>query len=176
MADLIIKPSAGSGNKVILQNQAGNAILTTGNSATDSVFPAGHIIQVKSSSYDTAVSTTSTSPVSINAALEPSIIPSSSSNKIFITWSVPQYQSSTGEHVSLQLYRDSTALGDSNWGFGSLYSAAGAILGITSGNYLDSPNSDTSVQYKLWHFVNGGTGTSCMNGGKATITLMEIAG
>ena len=176
MADLIIKPT--SGNLLIKDDQDATrltvATSTGATTLTNQVFPAGHVIQVISSSYDTGVSTTSTSPVSINAALEPSITPSSSSNKIFITWSVPQYNNTAGEHVALQVYRGSTALGDSSWGFGSLYASAGSPLSTTSGNYLDSPSTTSAVQYKLWHFVNGGTGTSCMNGGKGTITLMEV--
>ncbi len=32
MADLIIKPNSSTGNKLILQDQAGNAVLTTGDS------------------------------------------------------------------------------------------------------------------------------------------------
>jgi hypothetical protein len=46
MADLIIKPSVGTDNKLIIQNQAGNAILTTGNSATDTILApvAGHTL------------------------------------------------------------------------------------------------------------------------------------
>tara|TARA_R110000737_G_scaffold314871_1_gene324738 strand:+ start:307 stop:855 length:549 start_codon:yes stop_codon:yes gene_type:complete len=48
MADLIIKPTSGTGNKLILQNQAGNAILTTGNIATDTILApvAGHVIKI----------------------------------------------------------------------------------------------------------------------------------
>ena len=76
MPDLTIKPNAGSGNKVILQDQAGGVVLTTadsgatlGNSTQDNItrlgtvttgtmnntigssatFPAGHVIQVKHS-------------------------------------------------------------------------------------------------------------------------------
>jgi len=43
MADLLIKPEAGSGNKLILQDQAGNAILTTADSgaALNNVTGAG---------------------------------------------------------------------------------------------------------------------------------------
>ena len=71
MPDLIIKPTATSGNKLILQDQAGGAVLTTadsgatlGNSTQDNitrlgtvtagnlsnsaiVYPAGHVLQVK---------------------------------------------------------------------------------------------------------------------------------
>ena len=46
MADLIIRPSSGSGNKLILQDQAGNAILTTGDTAAAAKFGFG-AIQIK---------------------------------------------------------------------------------------------------------------------------------
>ena len=46
MADLIIKPSSGTGNKLILQDQAGNAILTTGDTAAAAKFGFG-AIQIK---------------------------------------------------------------------------------------------------------------------------------
>ena len=75
MPDLTIKPNAGSGNKVIVQDQAGGAVLTTadsgatlGNSTQDNitrlgtvttgnlsnsaiVYPAGHIVDVKTAIY-----------------------------------------------------------------------------------------------------------------------------
>ena len=48
MPDLIIKPAAQSGNKVIIQDQAGGAVVTTADSGAtiaNATFPAGHIIQ-----------------------------------------------------------------------------------------------------------------------------------
>ena len=68
MPDLIIKPTNTSGNKVIIQDQAGGAVLTTADSGAtfsggnigtvtagnishaDIVYPAGHCIQVVSTS------------------------------------------------------------------------------------------------------------------------------
>jgi hypothetical protein len=57
MADLIIKPSVGTDNKLIIQNQAGNDVLTTDNSGVtltnanlanaNNVYPLGHVIQTK---------------------------------------------------------------------------------------------------------------------------------
>jgi len=49
MADLLIKPEAGSGNKLILQDQAGNAVLTTadsGASISENSLPAGTMIWI----------------------------------------------------------------------------------------------------------------------------------
>ena len=45
MADFEIKPASGVGNKLILKNQNGDAIITTGNSATDTIFPTGMLVQ-----------------------------------------------------------------------------------------------------------------------------------
>ena len=53
MANMIIRPAAGTGNKVIVQDQAGGEVLTTADSGgiigaptlAASTFPAGHIIQ-----------------------------------------------------------------------------------------------------------------------------------
>ena len=55
MPDLIIKPTATSGNKLILKDQAGGAVLTTADSgataanvtlASTTTFPTGHVLQV----------------------------------------------------------------------------------------------------------------------------------
>ena len=60
MANMIIRPAAGTGNKVIVQDQAGGAVLTTADSGADYVgttkgtidstatFPAGHVIGMAS--------------------------------------------------------------------------------------------------------------------------------
>tara|TARA_B100001250_G_scaffold296717_1_gene258241 strand:- start:610 stop:1188 length:579 start_codon:yes stop_codon:yes gene_type:complete len=62
MANFILKPTAGTGNQLVLQNQAGNAIITTGNNATDSIFPAGHILQVQTSISGALFQTTTAIP------------------------------------------------------------------------------------------------------------------
>ena len=47
MPDLIIKPQTGSGNSVIIQDQAGGAVLTTADSGVSQLStPAGHVIQM----------------------------------------------------------------------------------------------------------------------------------
>jgi len=61
MGNLIIKGKGGAGNKLILQDQAGGAVLTTADSgaslgtisggtlASGVVFPAGHVLQIQTS-------------------------------------------------------------------------------------------------------------------------------
>ena len=83
MPDLTIKPNAGSGNKVIIQDQAGGAVMTTADSGAtvanatlttptiasmaNCTFPAGHVIQTVFNTYSTdtyVTSTTAGSPTS----------------------------------------------------------------------------------------------------------------
>ena len=75
MANMIIRPASGSGNKVIVQDQAGAAVLTTADSGatvanatltapilgtptsgtlTNCTFPAGHVIQTVTRQYSTS--------------------------------------------------------------------------------------------------------------------------
>ena len=61
MGNLIIKGKGGAGNKLILQDQAGGAVLTTADSGASlgtisggtltsgGVFPAGHVLQIQRS-------------------------------------------------------------------------------------------------------------------------------
>ncbi len=54
MPDLIIRPEAGSTNRLILQDQAGNAVLTTADSGADlakSSFPSGAVVQTVHASF-----------------------------------------------------------------------------------------------------------------------------
>ena len=76
MPDLTIKPNAGSGNKVILQDQAGGAVLTTADSGAsianatlvtptnasmaNCTFPAGHVIQTVFNTTTTQTEITAT--------------------------------------------------------------------------------------------------------------------
>ena len=57
MPDLTIKPNAGSGNKVIIQDQAGGAVMTTADSGITSIKSSD-----VSSSAETSSETTTPSP------------------------------------------------------------------------------------------------------------------
>ena len=69
MPDLIIKPTATSGNKLILKDQAGGAVLTTADSGganmhlnSSSTFPVGHIVNRGSVQTQALVTGTTTGP------------------------------------------------------------------------------------------------------------------
>ena len=141
---------------------------------TGTVSGAGGLLQVKHThnpSGTNNVAITSTSYVALGVSL--SITPTASSNKILAIFSCPMYAGG-GDHHILTLYRDSTNLGHSSWGFGA---SSASIITVPTGSVLDEPNTTNSVTYSLYHRTNAGqTAYGIINSGKACITLMEIAG
>tara|TARA_B100001250_G_scaffold383375_1_gene377286 strand:- start:948 stop:1490 length:543 start_codon:yes stop_codon:yes gene_type:complete len=115
MADLIIKPSAGSGNKLILQNQAGNAILTTGNSATDSIFPSGHVINVIWHQTNPAHTITSSGTTTIATK---TFTPNASTNNLLIetiaTGQLYGNTNTTNPNVEVEVHHNGTLI-DTVW-------------------------------------------------------------
>ena len=116
MANLIIKPASGGGNKVILQNQAGNVdaitvedsgaiaipgnttmsgtanalgTVTTGNISNSAiVYPAGHVLQMIYKHYPTSATYSATSSHKI---MENSITPKKSGSKIIMNVQLSQH-------------------------------------------------------------------------------------
>ena len=165
---------------------------TTGNAALDLVVPgtasatldtlkrAGNILQVLSVRKTDAFTTTSTSFVDVTG-LTLSITPSSASNKIFVFYSA--YLSSSGaDYGSVsKLVRDST---DLEFGYNQTNPVQSGTGGTTVNQLLDTPNTTSSVTYKIQlkshstsHNARIGAGG---NGGtdvpESVITLMEVAG
>ena len=151
-----------------------NKTLTTPTvgSMANYTFPNHHIVQVVTGTTTTETSTTSNTYEQINAALEPSITVTGS-NKVWVTFDVPVYHGTAATHQSIQCYRGVTALGGASWGFGSVHSAANDLVAHAGGNVLDTPGAGSHT-YKLYHRTNAGTGYSCINATRATITLFEI--
>ncbi len=138
--------------------------------------PAGHIVQtVQATKTNTQNGgfLLSTSSASFQAStLTASITPSSSSNKIYVTVNSTIY---TSNNASVTLYRDTTNIGGSTYGFGRLTNPDD-IWESFSITYLDSPSTTSSVTYKLGarsesgNIYVGGDGDQIN-----TITLMEVA-
>ena len=158
---------------------------TTGVSAvqagavTTSDLPAGTVLQVVSKQITTETSTSSTSFVDLTDFSQ-AITPSSASSKILVFFSVQSFVNNANNNSPIRLLRDSTGLQDYDyWN----YSGAGTSMMVSSYSYLDSPNTTSSVTYKLQgRSINGGQGQSVnfiyddVNGdAKGSITLMEIA-
>ena len=129
MPDLTIKPVGAAGNKLILQDQAGGAVLTTADSGAtvanatittptittptianmaNCTFPAGHVVQVKQATK-TNQNSTSTQSWNYKAPnLEVSITPKLNNSSMFIIITSEFYSSSGLFNISI--YRNSSSL------------------------------------------------------------------
>ena len=199
MANLIIKSSA---DNLVLQGSDASPAITVGATGTTTfaenatlsgtannlgtatagtlssgvTFPAGHVLQVLSTSHNTEVGTDSTTYVALSTPMSVAITPSSTSNKIWVHFATSTYQGTANIHHSVTIYRDSTNLGNANWGFGSNHSGAAGHISFQGGATLDSPNTTSSVTYQLYHKSSNSsnTGYCNINGAMGSITVMEI--
>jgi len=176
--------SAGSSGTIITTGSSGQSI-------PKAALPTGSVLQVVSTTKIDTFSTTSSSYVDVTG-LSVSITPTSATSKILITGLVNFAASSdTG---FFRLVRDSTAI--------CVGTAAGNRLAATaqmrsnadsadadsaSVNFLDSPNTTSSVTYKIQAASTPGGYTTRFNSSAddadqtnrgrtaSTITVMEIA-
>ena len=162
----------------------------------DAAMPAGSIIQVVQVVHSAQVSTTGVTYV--DTGLSGSITPSSSSNKILITVSIPWFikRSTDQARGGIRLLRGSTVIEQGpNSGTSPDSEPAGLgkstnLGGVTqtAGRYsltfLDSPSTTSAVTYKTQManhqssaspeiYVNGTDHTSGQDGA-SFITLMEV--
>jgi len=152
---------------------------------------AGQVIQVVSTTKTDTFSTASTSYVDVTG-LSVSITPSSASNKILIIASI--YGGNDTQYSFARLMRGSTeiciadASGSNNRSsFTNFFTGDSGNFKNATQNFLDSPNTTSSVTYKV-QMTTGGSGTIYLNYGgsgdssssrgktASTITVMEIKG
>lgn len=140
-------------------------------------FPLGKIGQVVQVVKSDTFSTTSTSYVDITG-LSLSITPSATSSKILINVSGVGGNDASHTRVSLKLLEDSTELATHAVGLGGDSQLAGFTI-----NYLSSPNTTSSITYKLQLRMDnaGGLGSYINRSysdsnvkGITTITLQEV--
>jgi hypothetical protein len=163
-----------------LDGTAGITFPVTAGSASALQASSGRVLQVVQGTLSTSVST-STSNTWVTTGLNASITPSSSSSKILATISGNGSAQATNVQGVFTLYRNSTNLSPSTYGFSQLYSSAGAIQSEMTFSYLDSPATTSSTTYTLYFTVTNVAGTAKFNTDNAfgqptaTIILMEIA-
>ena len=143
---------------------------------------AGKIGQILSTTYGTSTGITSTGFT--DTGMSANITPSATSSKIFVMFQCTAALSRANQEVGAQfrLIRDSsvafwTGAGQTYYqgAFGSVSNNQQAVTQIFS--YLDSPNSTSSLNYKLQAAVNSGGGhtVTAQSGNTASVmTLMEI--
>ena len=188
MPDLTIKPVAAAGNKLILQDQAGGAVLTTADSgataanvtlASTTTFPAGNVIWVNSVHKGDVASITTPITGTIQDMPDMTLttpVPASSSSKYLVMANLAFGMNGDQTHIYTWLHR-SISGGASGIVTGANADADGGsrteawgvsnamFLGeqaITALQYLDSPSSTTAITYKL-QWISGNTGPAYLN-------------
>lgn len=158
-----------------------NAIITVPSSAITAL-PAGvggKVLQVVTARDSTERSTSSSSFVTASNTLSVTITPSSTSNKIFVIATLNVLTPSGTYAMYLTIYRNSTNLGDSQFGMGRHLDGSNLNLGNTAMTYLDSPSSTSALTYQVYFYTQSGGGLSSIinkDGSVGSITAFEIAG
>ena len=206
MANLIIKSSA---DNLVLQGSdaspavtvaadgqttfAENATLSgTANVYGAGTFPAGHVIQVESTTLTTSYTAANSNFTDITG-MSVVITPKFSDSKVLVVVSIG-ITASNDHHARIvrNLPSDPTAIavGTGQAGsqtaqtFGYIYNATGSFVETRSMNFLDSPATTSAITYKV---QAKGTGTLYINRSStdsneghygrnvSTITVMEVA-
>lgn len=181
MADLIIKPSAGSGNKLILQDQAGGALFTSSDSgaALNNVTGGGGGGFIKSVATDTE-----TTQLYMNGNggswhavnLELTVTPASASSKflVFVQLNAKASAVSSSSIVNVRLLRDGSQISNAQ---GSKYVQTGNVfffgyvpfyLGVP-----DAPATTSAVTYKVEGKAEDGTVIWNISGIHSHLIVME---
>lgn len=138
--------------------------------------PAGHVIQTVSKTMNGRDSITSSSFTA--TSFFHSITPTSSSSKILVMFMTGLNTQATSRDGELTVYRDSTELSGQTHGFAYIKGDNSRIQIPVHLSYLDSPNTTSSVTYRV--YAKSGTGGNIevpvTSSEITTITLMEIAG
>ena len=143
--------------------------------AAGSIVAPGQIIQLIQVQTNTVFSTTSSSYV--DSGFAASITPKFSSSKIYVLAGLNLYNGATNGVSSSTIYRGSSRISDSaTYGHSYGYSNSGAHVNQVTYTYLDSPNTTSATEYKIYIscVANGGTLIMCANNSSSTLTLMEI--
>ena len=144
--------------------------------AAGSIVAPGQVIQLVQQQTNTQFSTTSNPYVDTGFAA--SITPKFSSSKIYVIAGLNMYNNATNGVSSTTLYRGGSRISDSaTYGHAYGYSNSGSHVQHHTFTYLDSPNTTSSTEYKIYIScaTNGGTLYMCINNSSSTLTLMEIA-
>ena len=137
----------------------------------------GHVIQIVTNTYATLTATTSSSYV--DTGLAATITPSSSSSKIFVLAGCSMWQNTATGVSSITLYRGGSRVSDSaTYGYAYGYGGGSNHVMHHTPTYLDSPNTTSATEYKIYFSAVslGGTLSICPNSTPSTLTLIEIAG
>jgi len=112
--------------------------------------PPGSIVNIQTNIVLTTTSTTSTSFVS--SAIQVTITPKFASSKILIAWTSWVQTAASNNHVSWSLHRNGSNLETTGafFGMGNYYVGAGGLEAHSVGNFIDFPNSTSTLTYNVY--------------------------
>ena len=121
-------------------------------SVASSALPAGTVLQVVSTNYETAVSTTSASYVT--TGLTTTITPKFATSKILATVNMLVYNSASSGQSIITIFRGTVSGTDlgapSGNGFGGCFmNGATEVFSVASGSVLDSPATTSATTYTV---------------------------
>jgi len=141
------------------------------------VFPAGHVIDFKSSIMSSEISGV-TADTWVGTGLSINITPKYTNSKMVIWCSVGTSVGATVYHHALRVRRTGPATTDLH--IHSAYTNVGYSVGLSSYTVTDLPNTDdTQCTYELYHYVDNQTTSHFFNydsnfASNASMLLMEI--
>ena len=112
--------------------------------------PPGSIVNIQTNVVSTSTSTTSTSFVS--SAIQVTITPKFASSKILIAWTSWVQTLASSNHVSWSLHRNGSNLETTGalFGMGNYYVVATGLEAHSVGNFIDFPNSTSTLTYNVY--------------------------
>jgi hypothetical protein len=137
---------------------------------------AFRVLQVVSASYATQTSTSSSA--FSDTGLTATITPQSATSKVLVLVNQAScLKDTTNTFLQLKLFRGATELEQFEAYGGFTLSNASNAFGGAGTSYLDSPATTSATTYKTQMASNANTAAVYVqtNGGRSTITLMEIS-
>ena len=133
---------------------------------------AMRVLQVKTETFATAVTSTSSSYV--DTGLTVTITPTSSTSKVLVICNLTLYNNAASTSAALKLLRASTTVLNTT---GYAFSTGGSQSGDPTLIALDEPATTSATIYKLQFARESGAGTvfAFPNNNKGQITVMEIS-
>ena len=171
------KVSPATGTAITLGDSGDTFTVPSGativNSGTATGFGGGKVLQALGATDSTPRTTTSGSFIANSNTLSVAITPASTGSKFFISVNTA-FTQAAGASSYYTLYRDSTNIGDSTYGFSTNVVFNSTAFNMPIGfSYLDSPSASSQITYQLYYKTSSSV-TLNQNGVKGSITVIEI--
>lgn len=155
---------------------------------------SGSVLQVQSTTYDTAASASLTSSPADITGMSVSITPKSSGSKILVSTVLNVSADVSVNNIALRMVRGSTVIfsgaspGSRASGMAVVGTSNQYLVECITGVHLDSPSSTSALTYKIQWWSTNGSGAGYINRSKddadnqyrprlaSSITVMELAG